>query len=541
MQPSEPRGFTGAYARYLALERTREDDTGWRLLRADHAPLIAALLGQHLAGDTRRRPSTDVIDLVEADLDELRSFGIEIKPTAARLVANWRSDGYLVARPVQDARGETLELSAGALAALRTLDELVAPRQAVTESRLATVAAQLTQLAIASDPDQSRRLASLREERARLDAEIARVGAGEYEPLEQHRATERFRDILAMAEEIPSDFAKVRAGFERLNLTLRERVLDSADSQGHVLNEIFRGVDLIDESDEGRSFNQFLALLLDPEAGADFDLAVDQVLDRDFAGNLEPGERRFLRRFRTHLKTEGREIHQVVAGFARGLHGYVRSQQYQRDRELRRILRSALSDGLRASKHIKPFRVTEASLELTALSMSSVGELSLYDPAAMDAEQEVIESVSIPADYEALKAITRETEIDFAELRIAVEDTLRVLSPATLGDVLAHFPATQGVASVVGLMALAIDEGEAPWALQPLDFAQHDPSEGSLLPTDAARPGQTPDALPGGEKADGTAAAGPPLETVTWSDLDGKTNTAVIQRFVFGGREEENE
>lgn len=50
MEPTEQRGATGAYAGYLALQRTREQDSGWQLLRADNAPLIASIMGRVLVG-----------------------------------------------------------------------------------------------------------------------------------------------------------------------------------------------------------------------------------------------------------------------------------------------------------------------------------------------------------------------------------------------------------------------------------------------------------------------------------------------------------
>lgn len=502
MEPAEQRGVTGAYAGYLTLQRTREQNAGWQLLRADNAPLIASILGRRLAGEARRRPSVDLVELVEADLDELRSFGVELPQRAQKYVADWRSNGYLVARPTQESRGETLELSPGGLAAIRTLNELVTPRQAVTESRLAAVAQQLSQLAADSDPEQAGRLERLHAERERIDREIAKVSAGDYEPLDSRRAAERFRDIVAMAEEIPSDFAKVRVSFERLNQLLREQILDSDASQRHVLDEIFRGVDLIDESDEGRSFQQFLALLLDPESGATFDSDVDHILDRSFVRHLSPSERRYLRRFRALLKTEGADIDRVVSGFVRGLHGYVQSQQYQRDRELRRLLREALSEGLRAAAHIKPFRDTRAVLELTGVKLSSAGQLSLHDPAAMNAGEELVEAQGLATSYEELRAITRETEIDFGELQRAVEATLREVNPASIGQVLERHPATQGVASVVGLMALAIDEQGV-----------------------------------GVVRKHGVAAPLPATEIVSWADLAGFQQQAVIELYEFARSE----
>lgn len=493
--PAMSTEASGVYARLLELRRTQERDVAWQLLRADSAPLIVAVLGRHLAGETRRMLSEDLVELVDIDLDELRSYGVEHPQTGRARVAEWRSAGYLVARPTEESRGETMELSAGAVGAIRAIEALVMPRQSVTESRLATVAAQLNRLAVDSDPDTARRLESLHAERDRIDREIARVRAGQHQVLSGAAARERALDIAALAAEIPSDFGKVRDGFQRLNTLLRERILDSDDAQHHVLDEIFRGVDLIQDSEEGRSFTQFLDLLLDAETGAVFDVDVDRILSRPFAAALPRPTRRFLRRFRQDLKAEGNDIQRVVAGFARGLRSYVQSQQYQRDRVLRRVLRGALADGLRAGSHIKPFHETGLKFELSSLRLTSVGALTLHDPTELDASAPLDPVETGVMDIETLRAITRETEIDLDELRESISSALDDRSPVSVAEVLETHPATQGVASVAGLLSLAMS------GLPDMRFSSEQASDGT--------------------------------ELVAWEDLSGAPREAWIQRWLF--------
>ena len=63
--------------------------------------------------------------------------------------------------------------------------------------------------------------------------------------------------------------------------------------------------------------------------------------------------------------------------------------------------------------------------------------------------QDVPAAVSAFSDAQ-LRELARETEIDFVELVAAVDDVLEHATTATVADVLAAHPATQGVASVVG-------------------------------------------------------------------------------------------
>lgn len=436
-----------------------ETDATWRLLRSDNAPVTAALLGENLGGENRRLLAAELYEAIDHDLDALRAHDFDLPQTAQAYCAEWRKAGFLVRRPAEEARGETFELAPGALGALRFIEQLAAPRQTVTESRLLSIAAQLNQLAIDTDPDTTRRLEQLHAQRDRLDAQIERIKAGDDDTIDASRAAERVRDILAQAEELPSDFARVRARFEGLNRDLRTRIVESDASQRAVLDEVFRGVDLISESEEGRSFSGFSTLVLDPAIGTAFDDDIERVLDRDFAGELKPSDRRFLRRFITTLKDQSGEIHTVITAFARGLRRYVQSQDYQRDRKLRELLREAQAAGVQASRNIKPYSPTGLQLELSAVALNSVGAIRLYDPGELTALTPIVRHQPETVDLEMLRELARATEIDFAELTDAVNEMLSHAEHCTVGEVLERHPATQGVASVVGLLTLAANQG----------------------------------------------------------------------------------
>ena len=104
--------------------------------------------------------------------------------------------------------------------------------------------------------------------------------------------------------------------------------------------------------------------------------------------------------------------------------------------------------------------------------------MSLHDPSANDASEQVAVHQAEAVSLEQLRAIARETEIDFTELTNNINALLHdlSLSPAdnstelaqttgtagsavTTGDVLAAFPATQGVASLVGLLMIGVQHG----------------------------------------------------------------------------------
>ncbi len=258
-----------------------------------------------------------------------------------------------------------------------------------------------------------------------------------------------------MARRLPDDFARVRSDLEAINRDLRRRVTDDTGGDGHVLDEIFLGVDLLAESDAGRSFSGFYSLLLDPELGDRFEASIEQILTRPFAGDLTPAQRQFLRRLLRTLHDRSAEVHAVMTTFARGLRRFVQSQEYQQDRVIRRRLREALNEAVDLATALKPYDKIDFELDLTGVPIRSIGALTMHNPADLEAPPAVTARDEQPVDLEALRLIARETEIDEAELRANVNGVVDERGDSTIGDVLGRRPATQGVASVIGLVALA--------------------------------------------------------------------------------------
>lgn len=454
----------------LAIRRMVARDATMRMLRADTVPVIASLLTTHLGRPGARMTTDELFERMDADLEVLRDH-FDLPKTARAYCDDWRGAGFLQRRPSSGARGETLELTSEAFQAIRVLDQLHEPASTVTQSRLISLAQSIRTLAVDTDPDVERRLTALTAERDRIDAEIARVEQGEVTVLDERTALERATDILLQVRDLPADFAGVRARFETLNHDLRERILHADEDDRQVLDDVFRGVDLIESSDEGQTFSGFATLIRDPERSSALEGDLAAVLERGFADTLSIDDRRTLRSLVRDLKANSRDVHLVLTEFARGLRRYVYSQDFQRDRVLRDSLQTALAAAGPAARAVRPTTSLGRELELSSLRLSTVGELLLHDPTDFDTGEVLTDAEEGDLDLEALKAVARESEIDFAELIDNVNAELDVTSPVTVGEILQQRPATQGLGSVIGLLSLAATQGEVdPDTLERLDW-----------------------------------------------------------------------
>lgn len=431
------------------------------MLASRHAPFVIGLLRTHLYEGESRIPASVFHERIGRDLDELRARGEDFPQPAQAYVAEWLREGYLERRFPAGAAEEEYELSSAAATAIRFIAGLAEPRTAATESRLSVVMQQLVKLAGETDPNPETRAATLLAERDRLDREIAEIRAGRATALSDAQALERIREITSLADGLVGDFRRVRDDFERLNRELRERLMDDGSSRGEVLDRLFAGVDVIAESEAGRTFSAFWRLLTDPAQSAALDGALDQVLAREFAGQLQSRERRFLLGLTRTLLAQGGMVHEVLRHFAGSLRSFVQSREYLEQRRVNQLLKEAQRAALALKDEIRATGALEYTLELTSSRLTSLSQWSLFDPSLEAPPDAMRDAEAPPIGLESVADLVAQSEIDFRGLVADIRAALAERPQASIGDVLDRFPATQGLGSVVGYLALGSRHGVA--------------------------------------------------------------------------------
>ncbi len=268
-------------ARAITQRRLVKESATLALLRSPLSPVIIAFIAEHFPPSAGPRTAAEIYEIFDTDLKMLRTEGFDLPQGPQGYINDWVKAGWLIRKPGTTKTGETLEPSEAALIAVETVERWDSPRTAITASRIQSIAQALQTLARDSDPDSASRLAKLTQQAEEISALITATEQGYFEVLTSTQITERITDILDLAATVPSDFARVRSEIEELNRRLRRQLLDPDASRGDVLEEIFRGVDLIAESDAGQSFLGFYDMLLDREQSTHIDAWVDDILGRE--------------------------------------------------------------------------------------------------------------------------------------------------------------------------------------------------------------------------------------------------------------------
>jgi hypothetical protein len=431
----------------------------WRLLAADNGPIIIGLLQTHLLENEHRLPASIFYERINRDLEELRAQGDDIPLTAQLYVADWLNKGYLNRRFPKGAMEEEYEISSSAASAIRFVISLIEPRTVATESRLATVIHQLVRLSEETDTNPETRIAALMAEKTRIDREIEAINLGQMESLPDSRALERIREIIALTDELVSDFRHVRDEFENLNRDLRIRIMDNDGSRGEVLDTLFAGVDLISESDAGRTFSAFWRLLTDPEQNLTLDDALQKIMSRNFINELDLHQRRFLSRLTNTLLEQSGAVHEVLQHFARSLKHFVQSREYLEQRRLNFLFKEAQRSAVALKEVIKITDTLNYSLTLTSSRLESFDQWRLHDPS-LHMTDAGMRAGEVPAiNIDSISNLVAESEIDFRTLKYNIKKVLQDQLQATIATIINQFPPSQGLGSIVGYLALGSRHG----------------------------------------------------------------------------------
>jgi Protein of unknown function (DUF3375) len=451
----------GVVGLYSDLDELRNAPV-WRLLRADTAPAVVACLSVLFTSGTERSLTSSALhERLTRLIGLLRSVGCELAQSPQAYVSDWLAAGWLRRDFPDGSQEEVFELSSDGAEGLRIVSRMLRPRSAATESRLTSVLRLIQDLADATNDDPQARIDRLLEERRRIDDEIDAIRVQGVKVLDPQRARERAREVIVQGEDLVGDFDRVRDEFAAINQELRRELVEGDGSKGHVLANVFDGIDVIRETEAGKAFDAFWRLLTNPMQAARFEEALRQVVERAFAAELQAEERRFLLRFKSRLLEQTAKINVVQSSFASSLQSFVRSREFSEHRRILRLLRQAQQGALAVVANVKLNQRIDFQLARTSAAIKSVSQWYLHDPTKVAGSADMQEANPGDVRIEDIQAHIQRSEIDVRRLKRHVRDLLEEVSQASISQVLDVHPADQGLGSVVGYLQLAVRHGVA--------------------------------------------------------------------------------
>lgn len=474
---------------FHSLRALRRSHPAWRLLVADHAPLIVSFLQRtYLQPNVRTLSQDELRSRLEDTLFTLREqVGAEEFPrTAAQYLDDWASDAHGWLRKYYPPGSDEphFDLTSGTEKAIEWLASLRQRQFVGTESRLLTVFQLLEALIEGTQTRPDLRLAELEKRKAQIEQEIDRVRRGEVEVLDEVQVKDRFQQAATTARGLLSDFREVEENFRALDRVVRERIATWEGPKAELLEAIFGERDAISDSDQGRTFRAFWDFLMSPSRQERLSELLHTAFSLPAVQTLEP-DRRLLRVHYDWLQA-GEVAQRTVARLSEQLRRYLDDQAWLEDRRVMQLLRAL-------EQHALALRKAPPTGDVIALDgLSPALELPMDRPLFAPPQRPSLATSAVldgvadaPTD-----ALYQQIFVDPARLEANLRDALRTRPQVSLATLISLHPLEHGLAELIGYLRLASEDENAA-----LDESQ--------------------------------------TETVSWTDLSGALRKASLARIVF--------
>jgi Protein of unknown function (DUF3375) len=451
---------------YNTLLTLRQKHPAWRLLLADHAPLIISFLFK-----TFIQPNIRAIvqpELVSRLDDYLYSIRAELENDpfprdAAHYIETWASDehGWLRKYYPHDCDEPHFDITPATEKAIGWLTSLARPRFVGTESRLMTIFELLRQLVEGTETDPWTRINELERRKVEIEAEIRRVREGHIYLLDSTRVKERFLQISATARELLSDFREVEENFRDLDRAVRERIATWEGGKSVLLEEIFGQRDAISASDQGKSFGAFWDFLMSPTRQEELGGLLAKVFDLRPVQELEP-DRRMLRVHYDWLQA-GEVAQRTVARLSEQLRRYLDDKAWLENRRIMQLLREIEQSAL--ALRDQSVARTVIALDEPWPDVNLPMDRPLFSPPLRpDIQDEPSEGTSdVPTD-----ALFGQVYVDKDRLTRRIRQSLQTRPQISLSELIGRHPIEQGLAEIVAYFSLAAEDNASI-----IDDSQH--------------------------------------------------------------------
>jgi len=442
---------------YRTLETLRRRHPAWRLLNADHAPLIASFLHEiFIRPNLRTLSQPELATRLEDYLFALRAdLGEDAFPReAAHYLDIWASDEHAWLRKYYPPNSDEVhfDITPATERAIDWLVDLGQRRFVGTESRLMAIFDLLHQLIQGTEMDPWARISELERRKQEIDLEIAQIRDGALYVLDATRIKERFQHIATTARGLLSDFREVEQNFRDLDRAIRERIATWDGGKGALLDEVFGERDTIADSDQGKSFRAFWDFLMSPTRQSELTALLARVFELAPVQELKP-DRRLLRIHYDWVQA-GEVTQRTVARLSEQLRRYLDDKTWQDNRRITKLVRDIEQRAVAICDAPPSGPVTE--LDEPAPDIALAMDRPLFAPPLKQHIDEIAANAIEDVPFDAL---FNSVYVDKERLAGRVRRALQTRSQVSLHDLVQDHPLEQGLAELVAYLSLAAADG----------------------------------------------------------------------------------
>ncbi|MDP9998218.1 DUF3375 domain-containing protein [Pseudarthrobacter sulfonivorans] len=445
---------------FYAINALRENHAGWSLLRAQNAPLaVSFFIKAFTAPNERDIGRQELIDHLDDLLFGLREvFGEDRFPRpAGEYLDEWAAPERAWLRkyyvPGQDE--PRYDLTAASEDVVRWVESLSGRDFVATQSRLTSIFAVLKALVQQSETDPEVRLAELQRQRDGIDAEMQRIRDGNLKVMTAPEALDHFQQLTTLAKDLLSDFREVEQNFRKLDRQVREQIATWDGTQGELLASIFANQQDISGSLQGRTFQGFWDYLMSPQLRTELQDLLQRATRIDALASMD--NLQAVTNLHQDWLPAVEQTQATVRQLSQQMRRLLDDKVFLENKRIMQLVRS-IESGALGTRDVPPSGVF-MELDAQSVEVALPFERPLYEPSRRITVDDVVVAAN-DAGVDA-GALFSQFHVDTERLRSNIDDVLAGAEQATLGEVAAAHPLSQGLAEIVAYYQLAT---ESDWA-----------------------------------------------------------------------------
>lgn len=443
------------------LEQFKEQSIALRLLRAQNFPLLASFFYSVFLRHNRRAvPYQELIALLDHHLSDLaETYGEAKFPKSPRAyIDDWISqkNGYLRKYLPQSSDEPECDLLPDVEKALRWLEELQGRQFVGTESRLKLLLNLISELVQGTTEDKQLQLDALQQKKAALEQQISAIQQGTAAGLDSTGIRERLFLLSDISRKLLGDFRQVEANFRQLDLETRKKITLGGNHKGQVLDIVFEDQDVINGSDEGKSFIAFFELLMTAQMRDSLRQNLKELMQHELGQEFVSNDELLLHLY-SYLLEAGDKVNRTKQQITEQLRRYI-EEQSQDNRRILELIREFEACAHQSNDESLHKQKDFAELDGYQAQISQQFSRLLYTPKEQEQLDSELEAYEGEPDVD-LSHLFEVSHIDEYQLQRQILTSLdRHQGQVHLATVIAEHPIQYGLDEVLSYVKLACEE-----------------------------------------------------------------------------------
>lgn len=326
-----------------------------------------------------------------------------------------------------------------------------------TESRLKLIISTLSELVAETSSDPEARVKHLLEQRARIDAEISRIGHdGAAARLEPAAARERFAMAVNLLKQLLGDFRAVEDRFKEITQQVQQRQVEGQETRGAILAFALDSEDVLKKEDQGVSFYEFVRFILSPVQQDRLAKLIEELARiEEFASQIDGLAT--VRRMIPSLLAEAEKVMRTNQRLSATLRRLLDSRAASE----RRRLSLLLAEIRRLALKLAPDAPLDGiGLEVeTTVGVTSPMNRSFWTQPTQFKELELIEhTVDHAQRLRMFELLARMHRLDLRGMRSKISKLTAGGDSVTLRQVTDTYPPSAGIVELLGYLQIAKDD-----------------------------------------------------------------------------------